>query len=275
MSAVQTQSGSQLPLGAFAPLREKPSRGRGATPVTERTIRLEKPNPAGRSLLTFKFRPLKGWNNARLGAACELIVLYFRRLGGFRLADDAIVRAAYEILDPDTGYTYQEICWAIDAKVKSLQSNDPDERRAKRIYLGHPASFFSRNLCLWLERSDDYKAKVAKQNETIQRRVMDDIMARRCGTRPCSTGLKPVNDRSAAGAALETERQTFWQSLTAVQRMTARRAIRPSIVQQAQNQGISPDDPKLDPVAETMAINWARARWGLTDPNRDRQGAAQ
>ncbi len=148
--------------------------GRGATPVTECEVVLDRANRFGRRKLKFRYRALKAWDERHLDAAHQVIRAYFQHVGGFQVATDAVVnrfvhsigfddeRAADGDLPPGV-YTVQEHLWAIDEKAKSLVGETPDETADKRVFVGAPQTWPDR-LEPWLLASDAYhRARYARR----------------------------------------------------------------------------------------------------------------
>lgn len=175
-------------------------RGRGATPITEFELRIGRANPCGRRKLTFRYRPLKRHSMpyrlpsdqpSTLGVATKLLESYFQFVGGFRQVDDAIMRAWCDAL---ADYTPEEIGYAIAAKAASLQSDDPDERRAKRMFANAPANFV-RASCLdyWLEAYYDQHPRARPRDpETV--RQLDELQVKRQPETPAALQPRPIPD---------------------------------------------------------------------------------
>lgn len=273
------QSGSLFSEPGVLTSVARPTRGRGATEILRFSHTLDKPNPAGRRALSFRFRPLKRCSKARLIAVCGsnndpsagLLLRYFAKVGGFRLATDAIVRVWCDALRLDdepeftavaqrlafgaeriiAQYSVAEFRWAIDAKAASLHSDDPDERRTKRKFVGAPETFVERALPVWLERSDEYQRLVKRRADKRFRERLDQV---KVGDRP------PIGNRPPDGQS-EARRRLAWECLSAVQRRAARLAVKQAFEQQLRGQGANPEDPAHDELYTAMATNWAADKW--------------
>jgi len=289
-------------------------RGRGATPRRERFVTLDRPNPAGRRKLDFRYRPLKRWQSwyieivksradevtkhpssatpslrhfatpsllhtiavvpeSRLDLAERAITYYFKRIGGFRLADDAIVRLVYESLErymdeaARLGITPARLLrWAIDAKAKSLESTDPDERRHKRSFVPHPESFFTaKALDYWLDRSEQWTEHLAKLRHAAQERQL----AHRID--------EEATKRRSDGA---TEQQqspdplAFFGQLSPQQQRRAINHVKPDWLQQCANYGEDPDSPSMQDLLKRKAASWAIYIWSPQEATKRRSDEA-
>ena len=173
-------------------------RGRGATPRTEKHVDLDKPNPCRRLRLRYRYRPLRAWTPEQIDLAERGLLYYFRRVGGFRIADDSLMRAFIGCLD----YVAEDaaelgvapavvIGWAIDAKSASLRGDTAEDTRSKATYRGCPDTFFTpARIDQWLDQSKD---------------CMDRRAARQAAQRVAArSNVGPVCNRS-------TERDRAWQ----------------------------------------------------------------
>lgn len=155
-------------------------RGRGATEPLDWTQKFDAPNPTGGRTLRFKFRPLKAWSadRDRLRAACRVVIYYFQQIGGFRLADDAVVRRAWEALaDLD-----ERACrWAVDAKRRTLVDDCGQIAISKLDFVGHPQSF---RYDVWLEKSPRYQQLRARAAESQRARLRDQQRAAQRAAEP-------------------------------------------------------------------------------------------
>jgi len=229
---------SKAPLCSSSPGK----RGRGATPPVQFAHTLPRPNPAGRLTLSYDFRPLKrhqvlieepatGQRKEVWRVACNLLADYFARIGGFRVADDEIVRLwADAVLSAD--YGPRRIAWALAAKAASLTSDDPVERSAKRVFASHPARFIARTrLDYWIDQSPQGRAESAAD---AQRRIaakLDDLKASGSGPHPGPQAPAPSAAPAAAeyppfiAAALAAAEQRFARRLWEVLSEARRRVV--------------------------------------------------
>lgn len=139
-------------------------RGRGATPVERREVRLEHANPCGRYVLHYEFRPLQrhgdeiehpfgGPPKARWRVACHLLFEYFRKIGGFQTADDTAVRKWADALGRRSA---AELRCAIEEKASAMRGENAGDTRDKRVYLVHPSRFVDPEILeCWLDRSEE------------------------------------------------------------------------------------------------------------------------
>ncbi len=260
-------------------------RGREATPQVERTWTAPRPNPGGRSKLTFRFRPLQrhcGPAAAELAnttlwpyvarprrlvwnIACNLIAEFFQHVGGFRVADDAVV-AAWADLVAAGDFTAQEIRWAIAAKAASLADPDEAVQCEKRKYRGKPESF-PRNVAYWLEQAPEYQALLVEKKLRQRSRTIDDVVAhRRQAERSDAAGRHArAEQRRQARTAAADRRRMYWERLSGARRQAARRAVEPRFKERCGQWGENPEDPKMDPVLRDMAIDWATYKWPPKD----------
>ena len=118
-------------------------RGRGATPRREFVRQSPTPNPSGYTRLTYRYRPLKHWRTWTAGGTITVadqldlaeraIGYFFDQVGGFLIANDALVRGCYDALDAlavaQTGFDPALLLsWAIDAeatRVAALNDKRP------------------------------------------------------------------------------------------------------------------------------------------------------
>ena len=157
-----TTTPTQLDLSG-RPASRWPRRGRGATPRVEKRIELDKPNHCGRKRLLYRYRPLKAWSPEQIDLAERGLLYYFRRIGGFRIADDSLMRQFIGCL----GYVAEDaaelevapavvIGWAIDAKAASLKPTEQQDHRYKSMFRGRPDTFFTpARIDQWLDQSKD------------------------------------------------------------------------------------------------------------------------
>lgn len=261
-------------------------RGWRALPLIEKTVELPEPGVTGRRKLRFSYRPLAAWSDDLVRAAERLIGLYFQHFGGFRLADQAVLRAWVEAL---ADFTAEEIVWALRAKWQSLQSANAEERRDKRKYVARPDKFPA-TIGHWLQQAPEHQERIHRELEASTRRRMDALNATRAvglasapagvgqASAPVSMGqASPPVDASAAKAAraqrnadLERERQQFWDALSDSQRRAAVKATDSQFLAQCANYGRNPEDPQLDDLRRALALNWARLTW----PPNDRSAPA-
>lgn len=267
MPAVNTVQLSLLP---DLPSTPAARRGRGAVPRIERVWRAPRRNPAGRYELRFRFRPLQRHRRpyADTGKtywelACNLLAEFFQKVGGFRLADDAAVRVWADALED---FTPQEIRWAVSAKAASLSADDPDERAAKRRFVCRPERFA---FAYWLERSPHYQARSARAadraiggrvDEYVRRWQAEREAARAVGELAAWEARRRRRLREEARQRQATE-DAAWDALTPAQRRTAVQAVMSGFRQYAANMGRNPEDPQLDALLRTWALDWARRKW--------------
>lgn len=231
-------------------------RGRGATPVYERVVMLDRDNRAGRRKLTFRYRPLLAWSDAQRAGVERLLVEYFARLGGFRVANDAIVKAWIALLDD---FSEAEIRWAIDAKVKSLRGADPSETDYKRQFLGTPSGFAEKGCGYWLEQSDAYQEHRRQQAQAQRDRAACDTAARL--DRLINPQPGAADRRRAAQQTRQAADAAFWLRLSANRQRIAIGATRAQLMQQAANYGWDPDAPQADALRRALAIDYAKQHW--------------
>lgn len=170
----------------------RPKRGRGATPKFLWTADIgRKTNPTGRRRLKYSFRPLSrhgGYANvetsslsAHLQQSCRLLLEYFTRVGGFRIADDRIVTAFADALN---NYKPAEIRAAIRAKAAYQAGDGRQSRRDRLKYLGSPETFCAR-MENWLLQSgyqeDDRRRKARQRQADRDRRESNDAQRRLAG----------------------------------------------------------------------------------------------
>lgn len=193
------------------------ARGRGATPRIERVVRSEQPNPAGRYELTYRYRPLqrhaapvRDHDGTTLkpahAVACNLAWLLFRAVGGFRLADDELVRTIADLLVSRAGgveplYTAVDLRRAIEAKAASLRADDADAAREKRVFVPKPENFFTeRSLDYWIEQHPETRRQreraAAAQRRQSEAARLDAVVARRAA----APAADPGPPAAAAGA---------------------------------------------------------------------------
>ena len=252
--------GSVSPGGVgVSPAHQKPRRGWAALPLRERVVNAGK-NAAGRSKLTFRYRPLAAWPAELLDQAEILVELYFQHFGGFRLADQAVMRAWVEALGM---FTADEIRWALRAKWRSLQGVSPEEIIEKQKFRAAPANF-PRYIGYWLEQSPEHQARQAEARRKEAARRIDDLAA--IGRAGGGAGVSPASPpASQPKVDHRARREAFWQQLSDAQRAAARRAVEPQFKERARTWGMNPEDPQLDGVLRDMAVNWATFTWPADD----------
>ena len=237
--------------------------GRGATPKTRFVAEFPAPNPAGLRRLTFAYRRLKRWQEAHLLAAHDLVKHYFAVLGGFRLADDAIVRPWHDVLAGGL-FTADELRWAIDAKAASLQGETPEERRDLRKYLTTPDGFLAR-AGYWLEQSPQYQTRVSEERRREMARKLDEARAAAVAAetgQPGPAAADREKARAARRAADEARRLAYWNGLSDAQKTAARKAVEGRFKEYiAVRCGENPQDPKFDDLFRGWCINWAILKW--------------
>ncbi len=177
-------------------------RGRGATPRVEKAVELDKPNPCGRRRLRYRYRPLQRWAPEQIDLAERGLLYYFRRLGGFRLADDGLMRQFIECLD----YVSEDaveldvspavvLAWAIDAKADSLAPTEQQDKRFKATFRGRPDTFFApARLDQWLDQS---------------RECMDRRAARGRAQREAATAASRAREHARAHPPVRADR--YWR----------------------------------------------------------------
>lgn len=214
-------------------------RGRGATSVRERIDQRPRKNPCGRHTLTFRFRPLKKWEETEIAAAERLATLYFDKIGAFRIADDATIRAIITALGE---YSERYLVFAINAKAQSLEADWTGTADDKRKFATPPDQFFQINrIEKWLAAHPQFQAESEKIREADrqqaeadrkataaaalaerdrQLRAADD--ARRAQRRQLEEKQRAAVTRSKKEH--DTALDLLWQELSAVDRDRASRA---------------------------------------------------
>ncbi len=242
------------------------ARGWAALPQVEKVVELSEPGATGRRKLTFRYRPLPIWTPEQVAQAEQLIGLYFQHFGGFRLADQAVLRAWIEGLGL---YSAEEIRWAMRAKWQSLQSSNDAERRDKRKYVARPDKF-PQTIGHWLQQAPEYQARLHRELEAQSRQRIDALNAagQRAAEQSCASAAAAQAERRARDAELESQRRAFWDGLSTAQRSAAVQATEAQFRAQCANYGHDPEDPQFDDLRCALAISWARLKWGLS-------GAAQ
>ena len=209
------------PVSGVGPVSGRSLRGRGATPQRYLLRGSNVPNPAGRKILEFRYRPLKSWSDTGLMLAESAAEYYFRLIGAFRVADDEVMRLCYQAVQdasqiwPD--HALKIVLWAIDAKAATLRGKSDRERIAKRRFAGHPRSFFEKGLDHWLSMSPDYQSWLARQREAAAR-------ARRAAQRAAEDSAQPP-------ATAEQNRE-FGRQAALIFRRPAKDASTPEEVEQ-------------------------------------------
>jgi len=238
------------------------ARGWAALPQVVKTVELHEPGATGRKKLTFSYRHLPIWSPEQVAQAEQLIGLYFQHFGGFRLADQAVLRAWIEGLGL---YTAEEIRWALRAKWQSLQSSNDAERRDKRRYIARPDKF-PQTIGHWLQQAPEYQARLHREMEAQSRQRIDALNAarQRAAERACVRAAAAQAERRARDAELESQRRAFWDGLSAAQRRAAVQATESQFRAQCANYNRDPEDPQSDDLRCALAISWARLKWGLS-----------
>lgn len=184
-------------------------RGRGATAPVVQELTADRPNPAGLRTLRVKFRPLeRHWDaiqdpfddrpKSRWRVALNLLWEHFRLIGGFRLADDALVRIVADAL---VFYPPEQIRWALSAKAHSLTGADREEARAKRVFVPRPERFYEpRSLDYWIEQSPEGRAAAADRDRRALSERLDSIRAGSVGVPPPSPAT-PAGPASVPGSS--------------------------------------------------------------------------
>jgi len=250
-------------------------RGRGATPQVDFRLRSDKPNPAGRYELRYLYRPLQRFQQVHPPSsltydaeARNLVLLYFKCFGGFRVASDQIMRVWCAALED---FTAQEIEWAILSKAESMKGATPEETAAKRMFAAQPVSFALNKIAYWLEKSAQYQRRLKAQraaalHESIGQRVAERLAADRAAAQ---NNLEVLNRRHAERQA-ETQRivaqreaadLAYWRGLTDSQRRAAHNAVLPDFKQYAACMGKNHEDPQLDDLLRAWCIDWALKQW--------------
>jgi len=318
MSSAPTHSGlfPDLDLSASPCLRVEGRRcGRGAVPQIVRTIEIEQPNPTGYRKLTFRFRPLKRHSTPyrgpvdtdpnrdhkeaasdtsrdRQGAvcdtkltwqvACNLILHYFRLVGGFRTATDAVVTTWSEAL---AHFTPEQIAGAIQAKADSLRPSAAETARAKRLYVPRADRFAAPEILEgWIAKS--MSAPVPEPEgerllrEARSRRRLSEIRpaAAKSGTSVGSASapaphsrvpgaartINPVDVILARAAGAAPHNRELWNRLADVQRRTIERAGYPVFDEQVRDiagASANPHDPRFDDWQLDLFVELALKRW--------------
>lgn len=183
-------------------------RGRGSTAPVVQELTADRPNPAGRRVMTIRFRPLeRHWDairdpferrpKSRWRVALNLLWEHFQLIGGFRVADDALVRI---VADAFEAYPPDHILWAIRAKAASLTGADPVERREKRVFVPRPEKFYEpRSLDYWIEQSPEGRAAAAERDS---RALADKLDALRFGPAGAAAS-PPANDGPAHAPSVQ------------------------------------------------------------------------
>jgi hypothetical protein len=235
-------------------------------PTQRYVVTLPDANPAGRRKVSLEYRPLRTWTEQRLAAVRELLVEYFRRIGGFRRAGNATVRAWYDA----TGgtFTADELSQAVAAKARSLAGVTPEDTRDRRRFVAHPQRFL-RVAGYWLSQSPEYQARMdelrAADGQRLRLSLAEVGLGGRFGPEGLASGGAGGSAPAAAERAAQARREAFWAGLSTAQRLTALSATRPAFVGRCEPWGASPDAPALKVVWEGMAIEWAGRKWPACD----------
>ena len=209
---------------ADLPNSPPPRRGRGATPratsavlagagyqAVEPTyrvrdlpgdhgfeVRFRRANPFQRYALKFRFRPLKRFSQEQVRLACGLLCRVFCRLGGFRVADDLLVRVYCELLDE---YEPREVAAAIDAKARSLAPDERLSRRDKVVFHSSPLSFAGR-VEYWLQRSPEGQVCADRRAQAAADLAYEQRERERA-ERIRNAGVNPAEPRSQSDSSVE------------------------------------------------------------------------
>lgn len=258
------------------PPRSAGKRGRGATPRTERTLVLDRPNRSGSKTLLISYRRLKGWSDEHVAAAERLALLYFTQVGGLRKADDAVIRSIIEALQL---YSAEHISWAIGSKAASLNGKDADETAFKRQFIGAAENFFGRYVGVWLDHSPAYAEMLQRERARELDRRLDEDAARRwreAGERPRSQQeqaeaqrRKAEQDARDAQLRRESDRveRAWWRTLSPAQRGKCAVAIERPWAQLCENNGVGVGDPQMQELRLDWLIGRAKTFW-LPEYNR-------
>jgi hypothetical protein len=195
--------------------KRHPLRGRGATPQTEFVRELDAPNPAGRRALRFRFRALQSWQQSKIDEATDILLEYFRQLGGVGLVDDELMRVTLTALQE---HGRDAILQAIAAKAKSLEpdwTGSAAQKRAK--YLGDSVRFFEKLIPTWQDKSAERIEQAAKSE------LLKDAEQRWSAACSVWSALPPALRDVYYRIALSTERakmiaanenrEHFWRAL--------------------------------------------------------------
>lgn len=223
------------------------ARGRGATPQVQRVDRLERPNPAGRFEITYRYRPLQGWSSTQIAAAERLARLYFEQLGGFRIADDALIRTIIETLRV---YSFEELVWAVLAKRASVSMRDGSLKISTLRFIASPVNFFGTGqIDRWVEQSREFQLR------TERKQSADRISTQQ------QTRAQERRDQAAKLAQDQNDierRAAFLAGLTPEQLAEARAAVEPKW----RRSPLSRDSKMGRPVYERHLYEYAWPRWG-------------
>lgn len=264
---------TQPALFADCPPAPPTRRGWAALPLVEHVVQVDDASATGRHKLTFRYRRLQSWTDGQVDAATRLITLYFQHFGGFRLADQAVLRAWIDALDL---YSEEEVRWALRAKWRSIQGATVEERRDKRKFVARPDTF-PLTIGHWLEQSPEHQQRTAAAREAEHRRALDAVCAARASApnpsvpqslNPCAEDAaraQRVEERRASAAQtreqLAARNADYWGGLSDAQRGAAMRATDPAWKERCREWQMNPEDPQLDLVRRDWARKWAELKW--------------
>lgn len=250
------RSGQMCALPGLAHLVEdapRATRGRGATPIREHVMTLKQANPTGRRKLVFRYRPLKRHVHV-LPVAERLVAVYFAKVGGFRLADDEVMRLWGDAL---ADYSEQEILWAIEVKAASLVGMDAAETAFKATFRGSPAGFIARGIGYWLEQSAAYRDALADRGrgdaEALHRRLTELRCSGSHTDVNCGAPATPSRPRNASPDAILSR-------LSDTQRTAALRAVDAAFRSLCANYGWE-NPAEHGEQRAAMAAAWAVRQW--------------
>lgn len=250
MSAKPAQP-ALFPCGAgFQPAR----RGWSALAKRHRVVEIEGRNAAGRVKLTFDYRPLHAWTPQQLDQAEALVELYFRHFGGFRKADQAVMRAWVEAL---SDFTVDQVKAAMRKKWRTINKGDKSAVADARQFIARPENFPA-TIGRWWDQSPEaleVRQKAEKQAETKR---VDDIRARLAEG---DSNLSQRPDRAARQAEADARRRAFWDALTISQRKAATAATRDTWRTLCANYGWREESDEAVEHHQVMAAKWAMAQW--------------
>lgn len=179
---------SAVPRNLFGEAADPPrsaARGWAALPVVRREIRGAARNATGRRTLIFCYRRQRAWTDPEVQRAEALIEYYWRKIGGFRKADQAVISAWIDAL---RDYADADIRRAIDFKTESLAADNELEARYKRLRYTPAPENFPRTIDRWLARADAWEQRCA-----------DQVVMRACTPAPPA----PPDLRDALGSAVQ------------------------------------------------------------------------
>jgi len=284
---------------AFIPTAvDPPKRGRGATPRRIPAIALDKPNPVGNRKLKYVYRPLKRWSawhveviegaaavavesDSNLDLAERGLAYYFAMVGGFRLADDAVVRLFYDALAYFSDHAAELqvrpttlMKWAIDAKAESLRAETPEERAFKRNFIPRPDNFLKPgSLDGWLDKSEQRAAHRRKlagaRHDAELQQQSQEYFARLPADGP-PDNKERQRPRHVADAR-EERLLAFYFSLPRDRQFRALHGVEPAWKRQCTKNGEDPRSQTMQDLLRIQAARWACDAWpaATASPSKD------